>query len=289
MTPRSRPSLFRRLSTLQKMLAVSVAAHAALLALRFAPPDMLKGLRAEAPLQVVLVNARSEAPPERAQALAQASLAGGGEADRGRATTPLPYAPEVAIGESFEDAQRRNEALQQEQTQLLAQIRKQVAQLPVPDPRRPADSGEEAAEEEKRRQLLRLLAEIERRVNEENARPRKRYVSPATREVVYAAYYDVLRRRIEERGTAEFPERGGQKLYGDLTMVITVDRDGRLIETEVVQGSGNPELDRQARAIVARAGPFGAFDEALRSKVDQLAMVARFKFTRDATLETNVR
>jgi protein TonB len=275
---------------LQKMLIVSVVAHAGLLAVRFAPPDLLERMRADAPMQVVLVNARSDAPPpERAQAVAQATLAGGGEADRGRATTPLPYAPEAAIGDSFEEAQRRNDALQQQQTQLLAQIRDQVAQLPVPDPRRPADSGDEAAEEEKRRQLLRLLAEIERRVNEENARPRKRYVSPATREAVYAAYYDVLRRRIEERGTAEFPEDQGRKLYGDLTMVITVDRDGRLLETEVVQGSGNPALDRQARAIVGRAGPFGGFDAALRAKVDQLAMVARFKFTRDATLETNVR
>jgi protein TonB len=275
---------------LQKMLVVSVVAHAALLAVRFAPPDMLPRMLTDTPLQVILVNARSSEPrPERAQAVAQATLAGGGEAERGRATTPLPYAPEVAIGESFEEAQRRNDALQQQQTQLLAQIRQQVAQLPVPDPRRPADSGEEAAEEEKRRQLLRLLAEIERRVNEENARPRKRYVSPSTREVVYANYYDVLRRRIEERGTAEFPEHRGQKLYGDLTMVITVDRNGRLLETEVVQGSGNPMLDRQARAIVARAGPFGGFDAALREKVDQLAMVARFKFTRDATLETNVR
>ena len=53
---------------------------------------------------------------------------------------------------------------------------------------------------------MKLLAEIERRINEENARPKKRYISPSTREEVYAIYYDALRRKIEERGTQNFPE-----------------------------------------------------------------------------------
>ena len=80
---------------------------------------------------------------------------------------------------------------------------------------------------EDRRQMLKLLAEIEKRINEDNAQPRKRYVSPATREVAYALYYDKLRRRIEERGTRNFPEAHGRKLYGELTMNITVDEIGR--------------------------------------------------------------
>ncbi|MGS0759228.1 energy transducer TonB, partial [Roseateles sp. GG27B] len=73
------------------------------------------------------------------------------------------------------------------------------------------------------------LAEIEKRVNEESARPRKRYISPATREVVYAQYYDNLRRRVEARGTRDFPQYKGRKLYGELTMNIHVDQRGRII------------------------------------------------------------
>ena len=75
--------------------------------------------------------------------------------------------------------------------------------------------------------LVKLLAEIERRINQENARPKKRYISPATREEVYAMYYDALRRKIEERGTRNFPEYQGKKLYGELTMNVTVDAAGR--------------------------------------------------------------
>ena len=42
-------------------------------------------------------------------------------------------------------------------------------------------------------------------MNEENARPKKRYISPSTREEVYAIYYDGLRRKIEDKGTTNFP------------------------------------------------------------------------------------
>lgn len=58
--------------------------------------------------------------------------------------------------------------------------------------------------------MVALLAEIERRVNEENARPKKRYLSPATREAAYALYVDTLRRRIEVKGTENFPTAAGK-------------------------------------------------------------------------------
>ena len=136
---------------------------------------------------------------------------------------------------------------------------------------------------------MKLLAEIEKRINEENARPRKRYISPATREEVYAVYYDALRRKVEDKGTQNFPEQGGKKLYGELIMILTVNHDGRVLATEVVQGSGNRLLDRRAEAIARAAGPFGHFGPAMRAKADQIAVVSRFKFTRDQTLETSVR
>jgi protein TonB len=159
--------------------------------------------------------------------------------------------------------------------------------LPPPDPKRESGTPQDREQEERRRQLLKLLAEIEKRINEENARPRKRYISPATREEVYAVYYDELRRRIEERGTANFPEIAGRKLYGELTMVITVNHDGKVLDTEVVQGSGQNVLDNRAQAIV-RGLNFGRFNEAMRRRADQIVVVSRFRFTRDETLQTQL-
>lgn len=279
----------RSFSPLQLALGVSVAVHALLLTVRFVDPEAFNRVFEDTPLEVVLVNARTSERPEKAQAIAQFSMAGGGEADKGRATSPLPPTLLNATGDSFEEqTQRKIQAMQEQQTLLLAQVRQQLTAMPPIDIKRPGVTAEQIAREEKRRQLVKLLAEIERRINEENARPKKRYISPATREEVYAVYYDGLRRAVENKGTENFPASGGKKLYGELTMILTVNHDGRLLATEVAQSSGNRTLDRRAEAIARSAAPFGTFSEAMRRKADQILVVSRFRFTRDATLETSL-
>lgn len=279
----------RRLSTLQWAFLVSIGVHAVLLTVRFVDPEQFDRVFQDTPLEVILVNAKSNDKPEQPRAIAQASLAGGGDVDKGRATSPLPPSALTSLGDAAEDAQRQVEALQAEQTLLLAQIRKELATLPAPDPLQSSNNTPaEAQREEKRKQLLKILAEIERRVNEENARPKKRYISPATREAVYAVYYDALRRKIEEKGTVNFPEQAGKKMYGELTMIVTVNFDGRVLATEVVSTSGNLTLDRRAQTIVRGTAPFGMFTDAMRRKADQIVVVSRFKFTRDDALETRL-
>jgi protein TonB len=277
---------WRDLSAMHWALLASAAVHGALLTVRFVDPERFNRAFRDTPLEVILVNARGEEAPLKAQAIAQANLAGGGEALKGRATSPLPSAATMQLGDSADEAHRRIDRLQQEQQQLLAQIRREIAVLPPPDQRRDTGSPQQREEDERRKQLLRLLAEIEKRVNDENARPKKRYISPATREEVYALYYDNLRRRIEERGTRDFPEFNGRKLYGELTMNVTVDAGGRVVEAEIVRASRNRRLDQQALAIVQAAAPFGPFSNAMRAQADQIVVTSRFRFTREDGLET---
>ena len=276
------------LSALQWALLVSVGVHVLLLTVRFVDPERFNKMFQDTPLEVILVNARSDERVLLAQAIAQATLAGGGEAAQGRATSPLPPSATVEVGESLEDARRKIEQLQEQQQQLLAQIRREIALLPPPDPARESGTPEERQQEERRKQLLRLLAEIEKRINDENARPKKRYISPATREAEYAIYYDSLRRRIEDRGTRDFPEQNGRKLYGELTMNITVDAEGRVIEADIVRPSNSRILDRRAIAIVRAASPFGRFSSQMRKQADQIVVTSRFRFTRDEGLETTL-
>ena len=281
-------SKLRSVSTLSVAVGISLLVHAGLLAVRFVDPERFNRVFQDTPLEVILVNSKSNERPEVAKAIAQSSLAGGGELDKGRATTPLPPSALSEIGDATEDAQKKVDAMHAQQTLLLTQIKKQLAAMPVADAKQNATNIETTQREEKRRQLLKLLAEIERRINEENARPKKRYISPATREEVYAVYYDGLRRRIEDKGTQNFPEAAGNKLYGELTMIVTVNFDGRVLSTEVVETSGNLTLDRRALAIARSAGPFGRFSDAMRSRAEQIVVVSRFKFTRDETLETKL-
>lgn len=278
---------WRQFSTLQWALGVSIAVHAVLLTVRFVDPESFERIFEDTPLEVILVNAKSDEKPVKAQAIAQANLAGGGELETGRATSPLPPSALVAEGDSAEDTQRQVEAMQEQQTLLLAQIRSQLAALP-PQEAKPAQTAQQIAREERRRQLTKLLAEIERRINEENARPKKRYISPATQEKAYAVYYDSMRRKIEDRGTENFPQIAGNKLYGNLTMTLTVNSDGKVLDAQVVQSSGNTALDRRAQAIAKSAGPFDGFTTEMRRQADQLVLVAQFRFTRDETLETKV-
>lgn len=277
-----------RLSTLHWALGASLLVHLVLITFRFVDPERFNRLFRDTPLEVILVNARSNEVPLQAQAIAQASLAGGGDAEKGLATSPLPAMGRVELGDSAENSRRRVDQLQDQQRQLLAQIRREMAMLQPPDPKQENGQPDQAEQDERRRQLLKLLAEIEKRINEDNLQPKKRYISPATKESMYALYYDRLRRRIEDQGTRDFPEYRGAKLYGELTMNLTVDAQGQVVDTDVVRGSGNKVLDTRAMAIVRAAAPFGRFSDEMAKGADQIVVTSRFRFTRDEGLATTL-
>ena len=284
------PSL-KTLTTLQWALGLSVLLHAALLTIRFVDPEGFKRVFQDTTLDVVLVNAESDEKPEKPQALAQATLAGGGEAaDKRMVSTPLPPAPVESPGDSaVNENQRRIDSMLEQQEQLLAQVRQQLATMPKVDPQKLNQDPEAQAQEERRQQLQKLLAAIERRVEEENSRPRKRYLSPATLGATYAVYYDEMRRKIEAEGTANFPQVAGRKLYGELLMSLLINHDGRILDARVTRSSGNRNLDRLAEIIASRAAPFGNFTAAMRKDTDQFDVTARFKFTHEQTLETTLQ
>lgn len=284
------PSL-RTLSTLQWALGLSALLHAVVLTVRFVDPEGFRRVFEQTTLDVILVNAESDAKPEKAQAIAQSTLAGGGEAaDKRIVSTPLPPSVRDSQGDApINENQRRIDNMLEQQEQLLAQVRQQLASLPQVDPQRVSQDPEAQAQEERRQQLARLLAAIEKRVEEENSRPRKRFLSPATLGATYAVYYDEMRRRIEAEGTANFPQVAGRKLYGELLMALLINHDGRILDARVVQSSGNRNLDKLAELVASRAAPFGLFTPAMRKDTDQFDVTARFKFTHDQTLETTLQ
>lgn len=281
-------SRMKSLTSMQLALIVSVALHAALLTVRIVDPESLNRVLRDTPLEVVLVNASSAEAPLKPQVIAQRNLAGGGDADQGRVTAPLPPLLRNMMGDAVEETHRQIEQMQEQQLQLLAQVKRELATLAPPEFKRGAGNPARQSDEERRRLLLNMLAQIEKRINEENAKPRRRYISPAAREGVHALYYDTLRHKIEDLGTRNFPEANGRKLYGELTMMVAVDALGRVVEVEVVMGSGDRTLDRRAVSIVRAASPYGAFSTAMRSQFDQLVFVSRFRFTRDEGLRAAV-
>lgn len=266
-------------------LGVSLAVHAVLLAVRLSPPEDIDRLVRDAGLEVILVNTESdETAPAKPKAIAQTNLAGGGETTHERSTSPLINSPTTRSGQADNQVQQKIAEKEREQAELLTRTKQTLAKLNASH-----NTSKDPAIERQRQQLINLLAQIEKRIQEENARPRKRYVSPSTQEASYARYYDLLRRKIEAKGTLDFPQSQGQKLYGSLIMVITIDTRGQVISVDVSQGSGNPLLDFHAKQIARNAGPYGAFNDAMRREMDQLALVTRFSFDHNNTLQTTLQ
>lgn len=302
---------FRRISPMGIAAGISLVLHLGLLAVHVAEPESASRIFEETPLEVILVNARSDEAPDQPQAFAQYNLAGGGDLDQPgvRATSPLPPEPYgqfgtelgpvptdgqddgAADGSSTGNAPsfQQLDVLQREQMDLLVQVKQQIADLAAIAPHLPASSAQAQALQKKRQLLLNIVGEIERRIQHENSRPRRRYFGPSTLAGPQALYYDSLKQKIEEKGTSNFPTHNGVKLYGELTLRMVINHDGRVLETQIMKSSGNRMLDRRAEAIAVTAGPFGPFNQTLRQYTDELAVVSRFVFARNNTLETQAR
>jgi periplasmic protein TonB len=287
--------------TLSIAVAVSLLAHGALLAVRFAAPDSFKFKPADSALEVILVNAKHDKKPLKADALAQANLDGGGHAAAGRSKSPLPNMHKSEDGDGLKAMQRRIDELEKQQRMLARMNRKtRFAVAPTQEHVKPMESRQAvdgADDSESTRELLRQEAEVAKRIEDENKRPRKTFISPSTREVGYAMYFDSVRQRIEKFGTLNFPQKNGKPLYGRLTVSISIFQDGKIYTTAhddgitVERSSGNPALDEAAKRIIRRAAPFGAFAKNMRStdKDDVWVMTTLFDFTRDGALQAELQ
>ncbi|GAA4023782.1 TonB family protein [Actimicrobium antarcticum] len=280
-------------------IAVSVLVHGVLLAIRFTSPDYRRQKPDDPGLEVILVNAKHKTPPMKAEVLAQANLDGGGNADAGRTKSPLPDMRRTEDGDSVKATRRRIAELEQSQKKLMAQVDKPTP-LSIPllsdldklkEPPKP--DGNDAQDSSK--SIARREAEISRNIEEYNKRPKKTQITPSTREVGYAMYYKALQDRIEKRGTVNFPQQDGKKLYGELVIYIPVYQDGTIYERDggprIERSSGKPALDNAALRIVRRSAPFGKFPPNMRSsgKDDVWEIITRFKFTREESLEAELR
>ncbi|CAN7565398.1 TonB family protein [Pseudoduganella sp. LjRoot289] len=275
---------------------ISLLAHGVLLAVNFVAPKNFKVEPTDPGLEVILVNAKHDKAPLKAEALAQANLEGGGKADAGRAKSPLPDMRKNETGESVKATKRRIAELEETQKKLLTQAVKPspLAAAPVTEKAKPDPMPTGADLLESSKAIARMAAEITQTIDDQNKRPKKTFITPTTREVGYANYYKELQRRVEEIGTLNFPQKNGRKLYGELVVYIPIFQDGTIYQKDggvrIEKSSGNDALDAAALAIVRRAAPFGRFPpNMLSSERDDLwVIITRFKFTREEKLESNL-
>ncbi|HEU0202808.1 MAG TPA: TonB family protein, partial [Burkholderiaceae bacterium] len=266
---------------LMTAFVVSLAVHAGAMAIRFIDPELIKLRAAVTPLEIILVNARSETAPTNAEALAQANLDGGGANEHGRRSSPLPNTFEMRDGDSLESAQRVVEQLEEEQKKLLAQLRKGDLALAPARETKPMQADVAAEANEARKRLARMQAEISKQISDYQKRPRKHHFMPSASEYRFARYVEDWRGRVERIGNENYPVEARGKIYGTLRMTVAVRKDGSLVDATIEQSSGSAVLDRAARRIVKLAAPFPPFPPEIARDTDVLEITRTWVFTND--------
>lgn len=290
------------------MIATSVVLHAVIiLGLKFSPPD-LKKLKDNLPtLDVILVNAKSQSRPNKADALAQSNLDRGGNTEANRrmkSALPVPSnRPKESIAKPVAESQQlaaKVEQLDKEAIQRQAQVvelehrvqqamtqltaTRAVEQTPVTSStaKPKLDTSDLMAQT---LEAVRLEAEIAKENDAYQKRPKRKHFGASARESRFAMYIESWRQKVEKIGNLNYPEAAkAQKLYGSLRMTVAIKADGSIDYIEINQGSGHQILDDAARRIVEMAAPYAEFSADMRRDTDIIEIVRTWSFTREDTL-----
>ncbi len=69
-----------------------------------------------------------------------------------------------------------------------------------------------------------------------------------------------MAQEVERIGNLNYPDEARRKqIYGNLRLMVSINRDGSLYEVLVLESSGQPLLDQAAQRIVRLAAPFAPF------------------------------
>lgn len=273
-------------------LAASLGVHLMVLSLHFELPKLFKTPAVSPPLEVSLVNARTQSKPSQADFLAQANLDGGGNTDaQRRLSSPLPRAQLDAQQTQLAAAREQVETLERQTRELLQQLKSKSQTNADRDARESTRVDAANAYRElsaKALELQRLEAQIAREFDSYQQRPKKKHVGARATEYRFARYVEDWRQKVERVGNANYPEAArAQKLYGSLVLTVGIKADGRIESIEVDRGSGKKILDAAALKIVELAGPYAPFPADIRADTDILYITRTWSFTRAGELESS--
>lgn len=281
---------FGLVASMQVALVTSIALHALLII--GLGIKLIRSPDWDAPhnvLDVVLVNSKSAKRPDKADALAQANLDGGGNTDQKlRASTPLPLTAEREVQQELRAMEQRRRDLEQQAQELLTRMKSKatVVQADI-SPQAIAKSDAEARDlVDRSMEIARLEAAIRQQHQAYQERPKKRFVGARTQESRVAFYVDGWRQKIERIGTLNYPQQArAPGFFGVLRITVGIKASGEIESVEINRRSGHKWLDDAAVRIVNLAAPFDRFPDNLRVDTDILYITRTWTFSRgDSTL-----
>ena len=246
-------------------------------------------------LEITLSTFKSEDKPKEADFLAQDNQQGSGTLDQKAApktteqalfqdsevkrVTPPAAPQQPAVRQQAPKAAVATRAPQQQKTPV-----KREAAKPMPQAR-PApvfDSAQLSSE------IASLEAELALEVQQYAKRPKIHRINAASTMRDKGAWYkDEWRKKVERVGNLNYPDDARrQGIYGNLRLLVSINRDGTLYEVLVLESSGQRLLDQAALRIVRLAAPFAPFTGDL-ADVDRLEIIRTWRFERGDRLSSN--
>lgn len=269
-------------------------------------------------LDVVLVNAKTKSKPKKADALAQANLDRGGNAEENRqmkSSLPPPKikTSELTVAEQTQAASAtmqaaKAQAEEERQQERVAELEKQAQEIMTqlnsikkietkPTHQATAVSPAEAQASisnanakdlmETTLEIARLEAQIAKQQDEYQKRPKRKALGARTQEYRFATYVESWRQKVEKVGNLNYPTAAKeQKIYGKLRMTVSIKSDGSIEKIRINQSSGHRILDEGARHIVEIAAPYPKFPESLSKDTDVIDITRTWTFTKEDGLAT---
>jgi protein TonB len=275
---------FGLVATMQVAIVGSIAFHLFLIVgLGFRLPSIPAWDAPHNVMDVVLVNAKSATKPQKADALAQANLDGGGNTDKKlRARSPFPTVDQRDPSRELKAAESRMKRLEQEAKQLMTQMKSKARVAAIEVAPQGASKDAEARDlVQKSLEIARLEAQIRRDYQAYQERPKRKFVGARASEYRFAQYVDNWRLKIERVGNLNYPQEAkARKIYGSLQLTVAIKADGEVESVEVNRSSGHKVLDQAAIRIVRLASPFDRFPGNIRADTDILHITRTWTFTR---------
>ena len=265
-------------------LVLALALHAAVLLGVGFVMDLEPQRRVADTLDVVLVNFRSEAPPEEADYLAQAAQQGGGEegepekpAREVSASAPSHSGGDMPVSSMASQAQPSVDNLEQLVTET-------DAAPPLPDSTTVEQPEPELPSAAELMQQGMLSASLQPEAMDDtpwrSRIKRREFISANTREYEFAAYMQAWVAKVERVGNLNYPVELRQRgLSGDLLMTVGVNQDGSVESINLVRGSGIDAVDQAAMRIVRLAGPYAPLPVDISERVDVLHITRTWRFS----------
>jgi protein TonB len=274
-------------------LFIAAVLHAALilgLGFTLAEPSQISKT-----LEITLSTFKSQEKPKEADFLAQDNQQGSGTLEHKAApkTTEQALFQDSEVKRVTPPAAPQQPAAQQQAPKAAVATRtpqqqktpvKREEAKPAP-PTRPApvfDSAQLSSE------IASLEAELAMEVQQYAKRPKIHRINAASTMRDKGAWYkDEWRKKVERVGNLNYPDDARrQGVYGNLRLLVSINRDGTLYEVQVLESSGQPLLDQAALRIVRLAAPFAPFTGDL-ADVDRLEIIRTWRFERGDRLSSN--